>query len=101
MTGRSARKKKYCENTQGPAGMEGFLRGSDEKTNMSLILMAVFQPLSSLHLFFQSCWVPPRGSTSTTKIQTGKTSVCVDVLVCVSRRDKLSQKNAAQESQVL
>lgn len=77
-------KKPCCVNTRGSAGMEGFLESSDEKTNMSpnTNMSSPFPPSLS---FFQSYWVPPRGSTSTTKTQMGKCSV--QFCVCVSPGD--------------
>lgn len=93
-------------HTQAPTAMEGFQGSALIKRKIChQILMVFFHshppslPLSSV--FFQSCWAPPRDSTSTTKTQTGKTSVCVYVLVCVSAGEistKLSQKNAMEES---
>lgn len=84
-------------------GMEGFLESTLMKRTMCHPILMVFFPFPPpppFSVFLQSCWAPPRDSTSTTKTQTGKRERAY-VLVCVSACEiskKLSQKNAVEES---
>lgn len=85
MTGRSTGEKKHTASCRNG----GISEEHWWKEKIHQILIVFFQPLpllSPLSVFFQSCWAPPRNSTSTTKTQMGKRSVCMCLCVCWSVR---------------